>query len=47
MHRSGLHQLRELDNFIDRRIELAARYQEALADWPQWTLPQQPDFLHF
>lgn len=42
----GLHQLPELDGFIARRAELAMRYQEALADWPQWTLPQEPDFVH-
>jgi dTDP-4-amino-4,6-dideoxygalactose transaminase len=42
----GLHQLSELDGFIARRTELAARYQEALADWPQWTLPGTPSFSH-
>lgn len=42
----GLHQLEELDGFIARRTELALRYQEALADWPQWTLPQEPAFEH-
>jgi dTDP-4-amino-4,6-dideoxygalactose transaminase len=42
----GLHQLRELDNFIARRQVLANRYQEALVDWPQWTLPMQPTFAH-
>ncbi|MHB1947826.1 MAG: DegT/DnrJ/EryC1/StrS family aminotransferase [Gammaproteobacteria bacterium] len=42
----GLHQLAELDDFIRRRTELAMRYQEALADWPQWNLPQEPDFEH-
>jgi dTDP-4-amino-4,6-dideoxygalactose transaminase len=42
----GLHQLRELDGFIDRRAELANRYQEALADWPQWDLPIQPTYEH-
>ncbi len=36
----GLHQLRDLDIFIQRRTQLAERYQEALYDWPQWTLPQ-------
>ncbi len=42
----GLHQLQELDSFIARRTELAERYQEALADWPQWELPGAPAFLH-
>jgi dTDP-4-amino-4,6-dideoxygalactose transaminase len=42
----GLHQLRELDGFVERRAELANRYQEALADWPQWQLPVEPDYPH-
>lgn len=42
----GIHQLKELDHFITRRTELAERYQEALADWPQWELPGAPAFLH-
>lgn len=40
----GLHQLNDLEKFIERRIELASRYQEALADWPQWKLPVLPTF---
>lgn len=42
----GLHQLQDLDMFIERRTELAERYQEVLSDWPQWTLPGTPDFSH-
>jgi dTDP-4-amino-4,6-dideoxygalactose transaminase len=42
----GLHQLRELDGFIARREELAERYQAALADWSQWTLPETPVYPH-
>jgi len=42
----GLHQLKELDQFIARRTVLANRYQEALIDWPQWTLPIQPSYSH-
>ena len=42
----GLHQLAELENFIARRSELAERYQDALADWRQWTLPMAPSFPH-
>ncbi len=42
----GIHQLKELAGFITRRNELAARYQEALADWQQWTLPTAPAYEH-
>lgn len=42
----GIHQLRALDNFIERRTVLAHRYQEALSDWLEWTLPQSPDYAH-
>lgn len=42
----GLHQLRELDQFVARRTELVNRYQEALLDWPQWTLPATPAYEH-
>lgn len=42
----GIHQLRELDGFVARRNALAKRYQEALSDWPQWTLPKAPDYDH-
>jgi dTDP-4-amino-4,6-dideoxygalactose transaminase len=42
----GIHQLKELDGFITRRNELADRYQEALSDWPQWTLPARPSYDH-
>jgi dTDP-4-amino-4,6-dideoxygalactose transaminase len=42
----GVHQLKELDGFIARRNVLADRYQEALSDWQQWTLPQPPAFEH-
>ncbi len=42
----GLHQLKELEGFIERRLELVSRYQEVLADWPQWTLPSEPSFSH-
>jgi dTDP-4-amino-4,6-dideoxygalactose transaminase len=42
----GIHQLNELDGFIARRNELADRYQEALSDWKQWTLPARPEFDH-
>lgn len=42
----GIHQLKELDSFIARRTTLANRYQEALADWPEWTLPKLPTYPH-
>jgi dTDP-4-amino-4,6-dideoxygalactose transaminase len=42
----GIHQLKDLNRFIARRGELAERYQQALSDWPQWTLPQHPSFVH-
>ncbi len=42
----GIHQLKDLGGFIARRIELAERYQEALSDWAEWTLPQQPEYDH-
>ncbi len=42
----GIHQLKALEGFIERRTELANRYQEVLADWPQFSLPQEPDYAH-
>jgi len=42
----GIHQIQELTQFIARRAELAERYQQALSDWSQWTLPQAPDYPH-
>jgi dTDP-4-amino-4,6-dideoxygalactose transaminase len=42
----GIHQLRELDNFIEKRNQLANRYQEALYDWPEWDLPVTPAYSH-
>jgi dTDP-4-amino-4,6-dideoxygalactose transaminase len=38
----GLHQLKALEDFIQRRTQLAKRYLEKLADWPEITLPQLP-----
>lgn len=43
----GIHQLQDLSGFIARRNELANRYQEALSDWKQWTLPTRPLYDHF
>jgi dTDP-4-amino-4,6-dideoxygalactose transaminase len=35
----GIHQLRRLDGFIERRRQIAARYREAFADLPELGLP--------
>ncbi len=40
----GLHQLPELNNFIQKRTHLAERYQQILQNWPEWTLPKMPDY---
>jgi len=42
----GLHQLKQLDSFIKRRTVLALRYQEVLADWPQWTITRASSYKH-
>ena len=42
----GLHQLPALEGFIQRRTQLAQRYQKLLAGWPQWTLPGAPGYPH-
>jgi dTDP-4-amino-4,6-dideoxygalactose transaminase len=42
----GLHQLKQLNGFIRRRTELALRYQELLAGWPQLSLPAAPAYSH-
>lgn len=42
----GLHQLDDLESFIERRTILAERYQEALMDWAQWSLPKRPSYDH-
>lgn len=38
----GIHQLPELDNFIERRTQLAQRYQSVLSTWPEWEVPTLP-----
>lgn len=40
----GLHQLAALEGFIERRQILVRRYQEHLANWPELTLPTEPNF---
>jgi dTDP-4-amino-4,6-dideoxygalactose transaminase len=42
----GIHQLKSLDAFIERRTELAKRYDEALEGWDQIFLPQRPCYDH-
>lgn len=42
----GIHQLTELEGFIDRRTALAQRYLTQLADWPEISLPQLPNYAH-
>ncbi len=40
----GIHQLRALNDFIERRTTLAKRYLEKMADSPYWTVPKMPDY---
>lgn len=42
----GLHQLPELENFIQHRTVLAERYKTLLGDWPEWNLPGTPTYAH-
>jgi len=42
----GIHQLPELESFIERRTQLVNRYQTVLKDWPEWELPAIPAYSH-
>lgn len=42
----GIHQLPELDGFIEKRTALAKRYIEILSGWSELTLPQAPAYGH-
>jgi dTDP-4-amino-4,6-dideoxygalactose transaminase len=42
----GIHQLPELDGFIEKRTVLAQRYFSKLSDWSAITLPQLPAYEH-
>jgi dTDP-4-amino-4,6-dideoxygalactose transaminase len=42
----GLHQLKSLEHFIERRTHLANRYLNTFAKWPQFQLPQAPNYSH-
>ncbi len=40
----GIHQLQALEEFIAKRTKLAKRYQKILENWPQWILPNKPQY---
>lgn len=40
----GIHQLEALESFIEKRTQLAKRYQKYFADWPELTLPVEPSY---
>lgn len=42
----GIHQLPELDGFIEKRAKLVNRYMEILGGWSELTLPQAPTYDH-
>ena len=42
----GIHQLPELDGFIEKRTQHVKRYQQVLKDWPEFILPQAPGYEH-
>jgi dTDP-4-amino-4,6-dideoxygalactose transaminase len=42
----GIHQLRKLDRFLDRRAAIAGRYRRGLAGLPGVGLPQDPPYPH-
>lgn len=42
----GLHQLPRLNGFIEKRRELAEKYQAEFANWEQWQRPQPPSYAH-
>ncbi len=42
----GIHQLKALDGFIEKRTVLAKRYQDRLSAWPYFTLPKSPTYSH-
>ncbi len=42
----GIHQLPELNGFIEKRTALAKRYIEILGSWSELTLPQLPAYDH-
>lgn len=42
----GLHQIDQLDAFLERRQFLAQGYTDILKDWPQISLPKRPTYQH-
>ena len=40
----GIHQLADLEGFIQRRTELAERYLSLLSDWPEIAMPKLPTY---
>lgn len=42
----GLHQLKKLDDFIEKRNHLANRYQTKLQNWNEWHLTKSPNYKH-
>lgn len=42
----GIHQLVELEKFIQQRESLAKRYDEYFKDWQELSLPQAPNYVH-
>lgn len=40
----GIHQLKELEHFINRRTELAQNYINAFKDWPEISLQKMPNY---
>ena len=42
----GLHQLPQLDKFIEMRTKLAERYREAFKQWQALKLPELPNYAH-
>jgi dTDP-4-amino-4,6-dideoxygalactose transaminase len=42
----GIHQLHELEGFIEHRNKLAARYNKIFSDWKELTLPKAPNYSY-
>jgi dTDP-4-amino-4,6-dideoxygalactose transaminase len=42
----GIHQLRELEIFINKRTALAMRYNEALSEWSELALQKAPNYSY-
>ncbi|WP_198157266.1 DegT/DnrJ/EryC1/StrS family aminotransferase [Candidatus Nucleicultrix amoebiphila] len=42
----GIHQLKDLDSFIEKRQKLVTRYYEKLGDWSELKLPESPTYSH-